>query len=134
MYQYRKNSNKWRCGFCEELHKVVIIEDLDPKLCQCLVGHIKIWSDRYTFTGEVKCGSTQIWPGSFYLIITSNYRIEQCFTNPEDVDAIKRRFTEWWIETPEDIAFILKPCVLDEATGNSEQESGNETEETSAEE
>jgi hypothetical protein len=35
VFQYRKNGNTWWCGYAEELHKVVIIEDLDPKLHQC---------------------------------------------------------------------------------------------------
>jgi hypothetical protein len=94
---------------------------------------MKIWSDRYSFTGEVKCGSVQIWPGNWYLVITSNYRIDQCFSL-DDADAIKRRFTEWWIESPQDIALITKPCVLDEVSETSGQESGNETEDTSTEE
>jgi hypothetical protein len=134
MYQYKKNSNKWWCGYAEELHKEVIIEDLDPRTCQCLVNHIKIWADRYTFTGEVKCGSTQIWPGAWYLVVTSNYRIDQCFLNPEDAEAIKRRFTEWWISTPQDIALITRPCVLDESADSSQRESEVETEDTSTEE
>jgi hypothetical protein len=54
--------------------------------------------------------------------------------NPEDAEAIKRRFTEWWIETPADIALILKPCVLDESAGHSQRESEVEAEDPSTEE
>jgi hypothetical protein len=60
----------------------------------CLCHHIKIWADRYPFQGETKGSSSLIQPGRFCLIGTSNFSIEQCFTNGEDVAAIKRRFRE----------------------------------------
>lgn len=91
---YFKNINKWWNGY-EHGVKRVIIEDY-PSLNaggNALVQHMKIWADRYTFTGEIKGAHSNIAP-SFNLIVTSNYRIEECFANPEDVAAIKRRFHE----------------------------------------
>jgi hypothetical protein len=55
---------------------------------------MKLWADRFPFTGEVKGSAVIIEPGQFVLIVTSNYPIEKCFTNQEDVDALRRRFNE----------------------------------------
>jgi hypothetical protein len=63
-----------------------------------------------------------IWPGSFYSIITSNYPIDICMWNEADREAIKRRFTEWWIDSSEDIALITRPCILDEEAGNDQDQ------------
>ncbi len=93
---YEKPLNKWWDGFDQDIIKRVIIEDWPDKdnggnmLCQ----HLKIWSDRYAFTAEVKGSAKRISP-SFNLIVTSNYSIEECFTNTRDIEAIKRRFTEF---------------------------------------
>lgn len=87
---YEKNINKWWDGFDDQ--KVVIIEDIDPEKSRALAHHIKVWSDRYPFTGEVKGGSIRINP-TYNLIITSNYRIEDCF-NETDTEALKRRIKE----------------------------------------
>jgi hypothetical protein len=57
--QYRKNSSSWCDGYCQELHKVVIIEEIDTKIASFLTGHINISADRYSFTGEIKGGSAQ---------------------------------------------------------------------------
>ena len=90
--QYRKNCNKWWDNYSCISHRLVVIEDLDPRTAQYLTQHIKIWGDRYPFLGECKGSSIQVIPGKFYLIITSNYTITQCFPNSEDQDAILRRF------------------------------------------
>jgi hypothetical protein len=57
----------------------------------CLGHHLKIWTDRYACTGEVKGSTLPLNYDAF--IVTSNYSIEQLW--PEDIDmqlAIKRRF------------------------------------------
>lgn len=92
--QYKKNANKWWCGYSLVMHKIVIIEDVDPLRCAMLTQFIKIWGDRYPFIGEQKNGSCMVEPGRFFLVITSNYSIDTCFPNQEDRSAIKRRFTE----------------------------------------
>jgi hypothetical protein len=112
--QYRKNTNKWWDGYASETHKAVIIEDLGPETAKCLVTHLKVWADRYGFTGEIKGGSMVVWPGNFYFIVTSNYPIDMCFPMDEDDETIQRRFTEWWIDKPNDIRFNTRPCVLEE--------------------
>lgn len=92
---YKKNFNKWWDGYNLFECKLVILEDYPAApagnaLCQ----HMKIWGDRYQFIGECKGSHTIIEPGRFFMIITSNYSIEQCFQNPDDIEAIKRRFDE----------------------------------------
>lgn len=90
--QYRKNLNKWWCGYNLVTHKCVVIEDIDPTRAQILTPFMKIWGDRYPFVGELKGGSCEVLPGKFFLIVTSNYSIEECFPMAEDQEAIKRRF------------------------------------------
>ena len=68
----------------------------------CLAQHIKRWADRYPFTAEIKGAHSAISPNDYELVVTSNYRIEECFKEPEDVAAIKRRFKELPIGSFED--------------------------------
>lgn len=84
---YIKQINKWWDGYHGQ--ETVLLDDWDPKH-DILVQHLKIWADRYPFRGECKGSSFMIRPKR--IIVTSNYSIEQCFQNPEDIDAIKRRF------------------------------------------
>jgi hypothetical protein len=91
---FRKNWSKWWCGMETRSVQKVIIEDWPPApqgdmLCQ----HLKVWADRYPFGGETKGSCIPIMPGRFFVIITSNYSPEQCFTKEEDRQAIKRRFS-----------------------------------------
>lgn len=93
-HQYKKAVNKWWDGYNLCVHRLVILEDF-PMSGQMFAQHLKIWSDRYFFMAECKGASMVVEPGRFFLIITSNFPIEACFENPEDVRAIKRRFTEF---------------------------------------
>ena len=93
---FSKPFNKWWNGFDSENTVRVIIDDWPDMdhggdmLCQ----HLKVWADRYPFTGEVKGSHIAIMP-KYQLIITSNYSIDECFKNEEDRKAIKRRMTEF---------------------------------------
>jgi hypothetical protein len=98
---------------------------MGPETMKCLIPHIKILGERYTFTGEVKGGSITIWQGNYYLVITSNYSIEQCVFNEADRQAIKRKLTEWWIDHSNDIVLITRPCVLDHTRENQVTISGH---------
>nr|WQA30185.1 MAG: rep protein [Cressdnaviricota sp.] len=84
---YIKAINKWWDGYHGQ--EVVLLDDWDPRH-EVLTQHLKIWADRYPFRGECKGSSLMIRPK--IIIVTSNYTIEQCFQNPEDVEAIRRRF------------------------------------------
>ena len=68
-----------------------------------LSNYIKVWGVRYSISGEIKGGAIRLNPGKYFFVITSNYSIEQCITNSEDLEAIKRRFEEVYIGTPNDI-------------------------------
>lgn len=92
---FNKPWNKWWNGFMPDATERVVIDDwpaapMGDMLCQ----QLKVWGDRYPFTGEIKGAHVCISP-TFQLIVTSNYCIDDCFTKSEDRDAIKRRFTEW---------------------------------------
>ena len=84
---YIKPLNKWWDGYNGE--DVVLLDDWDPKH-DVLVSHLKQWADRYPFRAEMKGSSIMARPKK--IIVTSNYSIDECFQNPQDVDAIKRRF------------------------------------------
>lgn len=85
---YQKELNKWWCGYRGE--EVVAIEEWCPKN-ECTASSLKIWADRYPFTAQIKGGSMMnIRPKK--IIVLSNYTIEQCFANSEDLEPIKRRF------------------------------------------
>lgn len=85
---YNKQINKWWDGYQNE--PCVLIEDIDPRQCEYLAHHLKVWSDRYTFSAEIKNGRIQINP-FYHLVVTSQYDIEECFPG-RDGDAIRRRF------------------------------------------
>ena len=110
---FSKPFNKWWNGYMPLTTKRVVIDDWPSKENggNMLVQHLKIWGDRYPFTGETKGSHIAIAP-SFQLIITSNYCIDDCFITEEDKEAIHRRFTEYeWRGTEG----VLDPYMIIEA-------------------
>lgn len=91
---YNKLQNRWWDGYRGQ--QFVIIEDADLDKIKMIASNIKVWSDRFEFTAEIKGSSTAIEP-IFNFIITSNYSISQCF-NEVDASAIKERFSEVYID------------------------------------
>lgn len=108
-HQYKKAVNKWWDGYNLVVHKIVILEDF-PVNGQMFCQHLKIWSDRYFFMAECKGSSMVVEPGRFFFIITSNFPIDACFENQEDIAAIKRRFQEF--ELTKDSLPILNSLTL----------------------
>lgn len=98
---FLKACNKWWGGYVEGRHQVVMIEDF-PNDAKYLAQLMKIWADRYTFTAEVKGGTIFIDPGRWFLIVTSNYTIDESFETT-DADAIRARFSQIYIENANDI-------------------------------
>jgi hypothetical protein len=85
---FKKSLNKWWDGY--RFQDVVAIEEWAPKN-EVTTSFLKIWADRYPFSGEIKGGTINyIRPKK--IIVLSNFSIEQCFTNPEDLGPIRRRF------------------------------------------
>lgn len=95
-------SNKWWDGYKGE--EVVLLDDLDPQHGKEMEAYIKIWSDHYVFTAEVKGGHLQARPGK--IIITSNYTIDEVFPKlaADGNDPIKRRFTVINLFDPTELA------------------------------
>lgn len=108
---FLKGANKWWGGYDSYDHKVVLIEDF-PNDAKMLGGYMKLWADRYTFTAEIKGTQSYVNPGTYFLIVTSNYSMEECF-NEGDLQAIKRRFKEINL-TPGSIFVntVLDPSIL----------------------
>lgn len=85
---YQKPLNKWWDGYNNE--DVVAIEEWSPKH-EVTASALKIWADRYPFCAEVKGGTLQkIRPKK--IIVLSNYKPDECFTNEADLLPIRRRF------------------------------------------
>ncbi|KAH0785549.1 Rep [Histomonas meleagridis] len=98
---YPKMCNKWWDSFRPGEHTLVIFEDF-PSDGRPFAQLMKIWSDRYSFIGEVKNGEVMIDPGTFNLIVTSNYSIDTVFPGDDGL-AIRRRFKEIEVKGPEDL-------------------------------
>jgi hypothetical protein len=89
----KKNVNKWWDGMDVSSVTKVIIEDFPcTPNGDMMAYYMKLWGDRYVFTGEVKNSALAIDPGRFFLIVTSNYGPKSCFSREEDLKAIERRF------------------------------------------
>lgn len=85
---YQKQLNKWWDGYSYE--ETVAIEEWSPRN-ECTASQLKIWSDRYPFSAEIKGGCLKkIRP--LRIIVLSNYTIEECFAQAQDREPILRRF------------------------------------------
>jgi hypothetical protein len=104
---YIKEANKWWDAYQDE--EVVIFDDIDPSM-GWTKRFLKIWADRYPFLAEEKGGTKRIRPQLF--IVTSQYSIEDCFSDQETRDALQRRYTvikkyvNIPVELPNKIPFI----------------------------
>lgn len=85
---YIKNTNKWWDHY--EGEPVVIIEDFDHSNAD-MVRDLKIWADRYPFSGEVKNGHTKFIRPK-HVIITSNFSPADIWNRAGDLEPILRRF------------------------------------------
>ena len=93
---YLKDLNKWWNGYDHQ--KVTIIEEADPKRCEHLASFFKKWADKWAFTAECK-GTVIPACRPEYIIVTSNYPLEECFPNENDYEPLKRRFTVQHLES-----------------------------------
>lgn len=84
---YLKPCNKWWDGYRDQ--EIVIVEDVDPNH-KVLAHHFKLWGDHYSFPAEQKGTTIAIRPR--WIIVTSQYPIEDCFERFQDIEAISRRF------------------------------------------
>lgn len=86
---YPKPLNKWWDGF--DNHSHVLIDDVDHNQSTWIGNFLKIWADHYPFIAEKKGGSRLIRPQKVF--VTSQYSIEELFSDKELVLALNRRFT-----------------------------------------
>lgn len=92
---YIKDTNKWWQNYRYE--KVVIVEEVDNDFCMRNASRIKKWIDQYYFPAEIKGSDANLIRPEF-IIFTSNYTIEECFTDKDsqtkskELEPIMRRF------------------------------------------
>lgn len=83
-----KSQNKWFDGY--EGQETIVLDDFDTK-GECLSHYIKIWSDKWSCSGEIKGGTVHLQHKRF--IITSNYHPCQIWSQDAVLSAaIERRF------------------------------------------
>lgn len=105
---YVKAQNKWWDGYVGQ--STVLLEDYDT---DALGHHLKLWTDKWSHTGEIKGGAVSLCHDTF--IITSNYSIAQLFPNTQHKDntvlrqALERRFTEIYLGKKTDTLDLSKP-------------------------
>jgi len=89
---YDKSLNRWWDGFNQSRDIVTVIEELDPENIQPIGFFLKRWTDRYSFTCELKCGTKSYRPA--WIFITSQYSLPVlCGKNVELLAALTRRCT-----------------------------------------
>lgn len=98
---YFKGNNKWWDGYNSQ--PTAVCEDVDESWTNTFY-YLKIWSDRYVFTGETKGGQLKLRPK--FLIVTSNYTIEELCEKigikGDHVKAYTRRFVQFWFTSLDD--------------------------------
>lgn len=95
---YLKGLHKWWDGY--EAQEVVIVDDMDP-YHKSLAQDFKQWGHHSPFPAETKGGSLCIRPKK--IIVTSNYRIDEVWEDETTRLAMKRRFTEVYQPSNEQI-------------------------------
>lgn len=84
---YLKAQNKWFDGYAGQ--QTIVLDDFDQQ-GSCLGHYLKIWSDKWSCTGEIKGGTVNLCHTRF--IVTSNYHPDDLFEDEQMLAAIKRRF------------------------------------------
>jgi hypothetical protein len=85
---YYKTPDKWWDGYKGQ--SSVLLEDLDVSKARELVQMLKLWADKYDFSGEIKGGRVNMTYEAF--IVTSNFLPNELWKESMLVEAITRRF------------------------------------------
>jgi len=92
---YPKNCDKWWDGYDRQTG--VILNDLDKY--HVSLGHdLKLWTEHRSFIAHTKGGALRIRPEIF--IVTSQYTLDEIWTDSETRDALRRRFAFHHIAAP----------------------------------
>lgn len=102
---YPKLCNKWWDGYQGEPY--VVMDDVMPEH-KVLSQHLKIWSDRYDCILETKGGA--VHSQYEWFIVTSQYSIDEVFSDDRDRAAIHRRFQEYSIASIAGLKLTLTSC------------------------
>lgn len=86
-YYTKAADEKWWCGYNGE--NDVLMDDLGKGIIP-LLGKFKLWTDRKPFNAEVKGGNWLIRPTRVF--VTSHWHPSEIVTDPDDLEAILRRF------------------------------------------
>lgn len=104
---YLKGCNKWWSGYT--MQKVVLIEEMSPESGKFLAQYFKQWCDRWPFAAETKGGSFVNGIRPDYIIVTSNYSIQECFPNEQDYLPLQRRMCEFYKDSRESWITVPDP-------------------------
>lgn len=86
---YPKGINRWWCGYKQDQHELVLIDDLS-KFHVKIADDLKVWVQEYEFLAEFKGGHFMIRPKQ--VVVTSNYRIEEIWDDAITRETLWRRF------------------------------------------
>jgi len=84
---FSKSHNKWWDSYNDE--QIVIWDDINPTEGAMSATSIKLYCDRYGIKGETKGSGVPL--NHEFFIMTSQYSLEEVFTDEKDYAAIKRR-------------------------------------------
>lgn len=102
---YPKECSKWWDRYRGQA--TAIVDDFE--LYHRVLGHhLKIWGDRYSYVGEIKCEGHYMRPK--HIVITSNYSIHDVFGDDEQMEsAVRRRYVEIWMRhARQDISHFVR--------------------------
>lgn len=85
-----------------------MIDDLDAKEAPWIGKFLKLWADHYPFPAEIK-GSHLGLIRPDQIIVTSNWPIDEMFTEPNVLKPLKRRFKVIHKMAPPPIVFGKRP-------------------------
>lgn len=79
----------------------------------------KVWADRYALHVEIKRGTVTIRPSK--IVVTSNWSIEECWSEPQVLEPLLRRFHQHEFTEQIDCSLMPKPlkkqrvadCILE---------------------
>lgn len=94
-----KSINKWWDDY--RPGSLVVIDEADPDRCKYLAGFFKQWFDKWTFKPEVK-GDHALEIRPQWMLVTSNYSIEECFPQASDYEPLRRRIREIYLPGRDD--------------------------------